>query len=76
MEYSLIALGLFALIHWLCDLGWLEVLSFIGFKGSSLGNRGQKVISLICSIMLLGFGVKFDLDAGIGLLGLYPNYSW
>jgi hypothetical protein len=45
------------------------VLSFAGFKGSqAFGNRSQKVISLICAVMLLGFGVKFILDAGIGLL--------
>jgi hypothetical protein len=65
----LLALGLFALLHWLCDLGWLEVLSFAGFKGSqALGNRSQKVISLICAVMLLGFGMKFVYDAGMGLL--------
>ncbi len=75
MEFSLLALALFALVHWLCDLGWLEVLSFIGFKGSSLGNRGQRTISLICSIMLMGFGLKFVWDAGIGLIGLHSTYS-
>ena len=34
MEFGFLALVLFALVHWLCDLGWLEVLSFAGFKGS------------------------------------------
>ena len=68
MEFGLLALVLFALVHWLCDLGWLEVLSFAGFKGSAFGNRSQKVISLICAVMLLGFGLKFVWDAGIGLL--------
>jgi threonine/homoserine/homoserine lactone efflux protein len=69
MEFGLLALILFAVLHWLCDLGWLEVLSFAGFKGSALGNRSQKVISLICAVMLLGFGVKFVYDAAIGLWG-------
>jgi threonine/homoserine/homoserine lactone efflux protein len=70
MEFGLLALVLFALVHWLCDLGWLEVLSFAGFKGSqALGNRSQTVISLICAIMLLGFGVKFIYDSAIGLWG-------
>ena len=34
MELGVMALVLFALLHWACDLGWLEVLSFAGFKGS------------------------------------------
>lgn len=63
MEFGILALGLFALLHWLCDLGWLEVLSFAGFKGSAFGNRSQKIISLICGLMLLGFGAKFVYDA-------------
>ena len=30
----------FAIIHWLCDLGWLKVLSMAGFKGSEIfGQR-------------------------------------
>ncbi len=64
MEFGILALVLFAVLHWMCDLGWLEVLSFAGFKGSAFGNRSQKVISLACAVMLLGFGLKFVYDAG------------
>ena len=39
MEFGVMVLILFALVHWLCDLGWLEVLSFAGFKGSAFGRR-------------------------------------
>jgi threonine/homoserine/homoserine lactone efflux protein len=70
MEFGILALVLFAILHWLCDLGWLEVLSFAGFKGSALGNRGQKVISVVCAAMLLGFGAKFVYDAWMGLRGM------
>jgi threonine/homoserine/homoserine lactone efflux protein len=73
MEFGLVALGLFALVHWLCDLGWLEVLSFAGFNGSSFGARSQKVISLVCAVMLLGFGMKFVYDSGMGLLSPPKN---
>ena len=69
MEFGILALVLFAVLHWMCDLGWLEVLSFAGFKGSAFGRRSQMVISVVCAAMLLGFGVKFVWDAGIGLLG-------
>jgi threonine/homoserine/homoserine lactone efflux protein len=63
MEFGHSGLLLFASLHWLCDLGWLEVLSLAGFKGSSFGRRSQKVISLLCAAMLLAFGVKFVWDA-------------
>jgi threonine/homoserine/homoserine lactone efflux protein len=68
MEFGIFALGLFALVHWLCDLGWLEILSFGGFKGSrAFGGRSQAVISAICALMLLGFGVKFICDGAIAI---------
>jgi len=68
MEYGLFVLVLFVLVHWMCDLGWLEVLSFAGFKGSqAFGNRSQQVISMTCAVVLLGFGVKFIYDAAIGM---------
>ena len=68
IEFGLLALVVFALVHWLCDLGWLEILSVAGFKGSrAFGNRSQKVISAICGMMLLGFGVKFIYDAAIAM---------
>jgi threonine/homoserine/homoserine lactone efflux protein len=68
LDFGLLALGLFALIHWLCDLGWMEILSMAGFKGSqALGGRSQTVIAVVCAVMLLGFGVKFICDAASGI---------
>ena len=70
MQFGLLALGLFALLHWLCDLAWLEVLSLAAYKGSALGRRGQKIIAVVCAVMLLGFGLKFIADAVLGLRAL------
>ena len=67
IELGTLAMVLFAMLHWLCDLGWLEVLSFAGFKGSAFGNRSQKIISLVCAVMLVGFGMKFVYDGAIGM---------
>ena len=70
MELGVMALVLFALLHWACDLGWLELLSFAGFKGSkAFGDRRQKVIAAVCAVALIGFGVKFIYDASVGLYG-------
>lgn len=70
MEFGVMALVLFALLHWACDLGWLEVLSFAGFRGTeAFGNRSQKVISAVCAVALIGFGARFVYDAAAGMGG-------
>lgn len=72
-EFGALVLGVFAVVHWLCDLVWLEVLSLLGFKGSEVfGSRAQTVISGVCGVVLLGFGAKFLYDAGIGITQFPP----
>lgn len=71
IRFGLLALALFALIHWVCDLGWLEILSLAGFQGSRVfGQKSQQFVSAVCAVMLLGFGLKFLYDAGAGLSSL------
>ena len=54
------AFALFAVIHWLCDLVWFQVLSWASFKGSALfGPRSQRIVLLVCSLALLFFGLYF-----------------
>ena len=54
------AFALFAVIHWLCDLVWLQVLSWASFKGSALlGPQTQRIVLLVCSLALLFFGLYF-----------------
>jgi len=66
-ELGIWALVIFAIVHWLCDLVWLSILSLTAFytnKGAGLfGRHFQKGILLFCGIALLGFGVKFIYDA-------------
>jgi len=71
VEFGLLALALFVVLHWLCDLGWLEALSLAGFKGSQwAGPRAQKAVFFVCALVLLGFGLKFLYDAGGTLYGM------
>jgi len=64
MQWGVMLLVVFGAVHWLCDLVWLEVLSMLGFKGSeTFGRRAQTTVSLVCGIVLLGFGAKFLCDA-------------
>jgi len=63
------AFALFAFLHWICDLIWMEVLSITSFKGSKwLGPNRQKYILGVCGIALILFGVKFVGDATWKLL--------
>lgn len=60
LQHGLLALILFAIIHWLCDVGWLEILSVAGFKGSEwFGRKSQTVIAVVCGVALVGFGLRF-----------------
>ena len=63
-QWGIWAFALFALVHWLCDLVWLQVLSWATFKGSTLlGPRSQRTVLLICALALLGFGLFFIYSA-------------
>ncbi len=58
--WATVGFALFALIHWLCDLVWLEVLTAASFTGSKLlGVRTQRIILAVCGVAMLVFGLKF-----------------
>ena len=62
--------GLVAFItaHWLCDLFWLSLLSALVYRTQRLwGRRVQEGIFVICSLLLVGFGVWY-LVSGIKLI--------
>jgi threonine/homoserine/homoserine lactone efflux protein len=64
---GMLALVLFVIVHWLCDVVWLSILSFGAFythKSAGL-FRGhiQKGILACCGGALLVFGGKFIWDA-------------
>jgi len=64
MALGIWAFVLFALIHWLCDLVWLTLLSWASFKGSHwFGQRVQQIVLLVCGSVLLLFGLYFLFDA-------------
>jgi len=69
IEFGLLGLILFALVHWFCDLVWYQFLSFLSFQGGKFfGKKLQMAIFIICGLAMLYFGLSFIVDA-IKLLG-------
>jgi threonine/homoserine/homoserine lactone efflux protein len=59
-KLGLFAFVLFTIIHWLCDLFWLEALSWTSFKGSQLISEAhQRIVLAICALAMLFFGAVF-----------------
>ena len=58
------AFAAFAIVHWLCDLIWYQLLSWTSFKGTTLlKGRGQIIVLIVCAIAMGFFGIKFIADA-------------
>ena len=60
---GLLGFALFAVLHWACDLVWLQLLSFLSFKGGRFFGRAfQKGVFAVCGVLLLFFSGKFIFD--------------
>ncbi|MHC4691195.1 MAG: LysE family transporter [Planctomycetota bacterium] len=70
-NFGIWAFALFAIVHWLCDLIWLSLLSWASFRGSTLlGPRNQRIVLLICPLVLFGFGLFFIYNAATTVIKL------
>jgi threonine/homoserine/homoserine lactone efflux protein len=59
-DYGVGGLTALILVHWLCDLLWLSLVSVLVYKTQALwGKRFQEVLFIACSLILAGFGVWF-----------------
>jgi threonine/homoserine/homoserine lactone efflux protein len=68
--FGALAFAVFAAVHSLCDLAWLEALSQAAFHGSRrFSGQGFKVVLGLCGAALIGFGVKFLLGAAAAAAG-------
>ena len=67
-DYGLFGLSAFIIVHWLCDLIWLTLVSNVVFRTHSLwGPKLQEGIFIACSALLVVFGGWF-LVSGIQLI--------
>ena len=60
LDFGSMGLGLFIVIHWLCDLVWLTFVSNLVYRTHSLwGLKFQEGVFIACSVLLIGFGAWF-----------------
>jgi len=65
VEFGLVGLIAFTVVHWSCDLVWLSLVSNAVYRTHSFwGQRFQEWIFIACSLLLVGFGIWF-LASGI-----------
>jgi threonine/homoserine/homoserine lactone efflux protein len=59
-QLGVLALVLFGVVHWLCDLVWLEILSQASYRGAKVfSEKAQRLVLGICGVALLFFAAKF-----------------
>ena len=62
-NFGILGIFLFVLVHWPCDLAWCEFLSAGTFKSRRWWTQKvRKVVSTVCALILIGFGVWFCLS--------------
>lgn len=65
---GILAFVLFVVVHWVCDLIWLEALSNASHKGVDLlGGRAQSALLSCCAIGMAFFGLWFIYDSARSL---------
>jgi threonine/homoserine/homoserine lactone efflux protein len=68
IEFGTMGLIVFTIVHWLCDLVWLTIVSNAVYRTHAFwGQRLQKWLFIACSLLLVGFGIWF-LISGIQLV--------
>ena len=68
LDFGTIGLIIFIIVHWLCDLVWLSLVSVVIYRTHSLwGRKLQEWLFIACSLLLVGFGLWF-LISGIQLV--------
>jgi len=68
LDFDITGLIVLIVVHWLCDLVWLSLVSTVVYRTRSLwGLKFQEWLFITCSLLLIGFGGWF-LVSGIRLV--------
>jgi len=68
LDFGIMGLAVFIVVHWLCDLVWLSFVSNLVYRTHSLwGRKFQEGLFITGSLLLIGFGVWYTIS-GIHLM--------
>ena len=68
LDFGTTGLIVFIIVHWLCDLVWLSLVSILVNRTHSLwGQKLQEWLFIACSLLLVGFSIWF-LISGIQMV--------
>jgi threonine/homoserine/homoserine lactone efflux protein len=63
IQFGVIGLVAFVGIHWLCDIGWEQVISLTVFKTKKFWTiKVRKIVFGVCALVLMGFGIWFGIS--------------
>ena len=68
-EFGIMGLSVFIVVHWLCDLVWLSLVSILIYRTQTLwGRKVQEGIFIVCSLLLVGFGGWFVVSGVLSVI--------
>ena len=68
LDFGVMGLAAFIVVHWLCDLVWLSFVSNLVYRTHSLwGRKFQEGLFITGSLLLVGFGIWYTIS-GIRLM--------
>ena len=68
LDFGVMGLAAFIVVHWLCDLVWLSFVSNLVYRTHSLwGRKFQEGLFITGSLLLVGFGIWYTIS-GIQLV--------
>lgn len=60
LEFGTMGLIIFIIVHWLCDLVWLTLVSNVIYRTHTFWRpKVQEWLFISCSLLLVGFGIWF-----------------
>jgi len=68
LDFGIMGLAVFIVVHWLCDLVWLSFVSNLVYRTHSLwGRKFQEGLFVTGSLLLVGFGIWYTVS-GVQLM--------
>ena len=68
LDFGVTGLAVFIVVHWLCDLVWLSLVSNLIYRTHSFwGRKFQEGLFVTGSLLLIGFGIWYTIS-GIRLM--------